>query len=131
MENLRLNGLLDAGEDVLEPTTAMAILANHELLRLHLGPLTPLPGSPGLEVLPPPWSGPFDLILCNMLQHEFTPLLKSFPRLLDRDGVAILSGFLVRDWEELLADLETAELMPVGALEEQGEWGGIVVAPRR
>jgi ribosomal protein L11 methyltransferase len=130
VDNLRLNSLLPEGEPVFEPESAYELLHHHPAFRLHIGPLTDSPLGPGLHHLGTPWDGPFDLVFCNMLQHEFTPLLPQFPACLRPGGKVILSGFLAQDLEELLQDLTPAGLEPAGPCMIHGDWGGLAVQAR-
>lgn len=119
LDNFQLNGLL-AEQAPLETL--------QDQFRLHIGPLTNSVVGPGLNTeFQPPWSGPFDLILCNMLQHEFTPLLGNLAELARPGAAMVLSGWLAKDFDEVQADLTAAGWTMIETIREQQEWGGLVV----
>ncbi len=67
----------------------------------------------------------FDLVLCNMIVSNFSPLLGDICRLLAVGGTAIFSGILVAERPEVEEILEGAGMTPV-AYREMGEWISIL-----
>ena len=67
----------------------------------------------------------FDLVLCNMIVSNFSPLLGDIRRLLAVGGTAIFSGILVAERPEVEEILEGAGMTPV-AYREMGEWISIL-----
>jgi ribosomal protein L11 methyltransferase len=73
---------------------------------------------------------PFDLLICNMLSREFTPLLPNFTKHLNIGGKMILSGFLATEQDETA---QLAKSLNLDILDKMfaEEWAGFVVAPAR
>lgn len=71
----------------------------------------------------------FDTVFCNMLSHEFLPVLPVLRAFMHRASLLFLSGLLVSEREEIHAALTGAgfEEIEFGKLEE---WGGFVARPR-
>jgi ribosomal protein L11 methyltransferase len=67
----------------------------------------------------------FDLVLCNMIVSNFSPLLSDIRRLLAGNGTAVFSGILVAERPEVESILEEAGLTMVG-FRELGEWISIL-----
>jgi len=67
----------------------------------------------------------FDLVLCNMIVSNFSPLLSDIRRLLAGNGTAVFSGILVAERLEVESILEEAGLTAVG-FRELGEWISIL-----
>ncbi len=67
----------------------------------------------------------FDLVLCNMIVSNFSPLLGDVHRLLAVGGTAIFSGILAAERPEVEARLEGAGLTVVG-FRELGDWTSIL-----
>jgi ribosomal protein L11 methyltransferase len=67
----------------------------------------------------------FDLVLCNMIVSNFSPLLGDIRRLLAGNGTAVFSGVLVVERPEVEGILEKAGLTAVG-FRELGEWTSIL-----
>jgi ribosomal protein L11 methyltransferase len=67
----------------------------------------------------------FDLVLCNMIVSNFSPLLGDVYRLLAAGGTAIFSGILAAERPEVEARLEGAGLTVVG-FREMGDWTSIL-----
>lgn len=67
----------------------------------------------------------FDLILCNMIVSNFSPLLSDISRLLAGNGTVVFSGILVAERPEVESILEEAGLTAVG-FRELGEWISIL-----
>jgi len=70
----------------------------------------------------------FDLVLCNMIVSNFSPLLGDIRRLLAGSGTAIFSGVLVAERPEVEGILEEAGLAVVG-FRKLGEWISILAVP--
>jgi ribosomal protein L11 methyltransferase len=68
--------------------------------------------------------GPFDLIFCNMLSHEFHPLLPDLAKMLNRaGGKMILSGMLRDEADEVRGWLAQPEVgLKVEQEKTSGEW---------
>lgn len=77
-----------------------------------------------LEALP---SGTFDLLLCNMLETEFVPLLRPLRALATPGARLILSGYLGDDESRIAAALAGAGWQPV-TTRTLGEWGALAAA---
>ena len=67
----------------------------------------------------------FDLVLCNMIVSNFSPLLDDIRRLLAVGGTAVFSGILVAERPEVEEILEGAGMTPV-AFREMGDWISIL-----
>jgi len=67
----------------------------------------------------------FDLVLCNMIVSNFSPLLGDIRRLLAVGGTAVFSGILVAERPEVEEILEGAGMTPV-AFREMGDWISIL-----
>lgn len=67
----------------------------------------------------------FDLVLCNMIVSNFSPLLEDIRRLLAVGGTAVFSGILVAERPEVEEILEGAGMTPV-AFREMGDWISIL-----
>lgn len=67
----------------------------------------------------------FDLVLCNMIVSNFSPLLGDIRRLLAVGGTAVFSGILVAERPEVEEILEGAGMTPV-ASREMGDWISIL-----
>jgi len=63
----------------------------------------------------------FDLVLCNMLSSEFTPLLRAVRQLLDKQGEAVFSGILAAECTLVEGNLEEAGFAVVRS-RRQDEW---------
>jgi ribosomal protein L11 methyltransferase len=68
--------------------------------------------------------GPYDVIFCNMLSHEFQPLLPALAQLLDPAvGKLILSGMLTDEAEEVRGWLNSPQInLKVLESRTSGEW---------
>jgi ribosomal protein L11 methyltransferase len=69
----------------------------------------------------------FELILCNMLTSEFTPLLTEFRRLLAQDGQLLISGSIRSEIVFVRSALESARLC-VCRERRRGEWTSVRAA---
>ncbi len=67
----------------------------------------------------------FDLVLCNMIVSNFSPLLGEIYRLLAAGGTAVFSGILGVERPEVEASLERAGLTASGS-REMGDWISIL-----
>jgi ribosomal protein L11 methyltransferase len=72
----------------------------------------------------------FDLVLCNMIPEQATPLFPDLARLLARPGRLILSGLLASQRDEVAAELDRAGLQ-VLAERHCHEWAGLLAARQR
>ncbi len=94
-ENLRLNNI------------------SPEKVRLVIGPL---------DQTDP---GPYGFIFCNMLLHEFTPLLPHLPGRVASGGVLLLSGLLATEHEQVMQSLANLPFS-IERIRHSGEWEAIV-----
>ncbi len=108
----------DIDNDVLENA--------HENLRLNdvasthatifIGPLAELP------------EGKFDFIFCNMLSHEFLPLLGEIRSRCATDATVLVSGLLTTEADEVKTALSLAGFEILDQL-QQDEWLAFVTTP--
>lgn len=141
MEDLPL-----AGRQVLDIGTGSGILA---LAALAMGADTATAFDVDLEAVfcarqiilqqPEPravrmWAGPlgalsssrrFELVLANLLPHEFLPLAEAAASHLAPGGSLVLSGLLADQEQAVVAELETYGLRPGGS-RRLGEWVALV-----
>jgi ribosomal protein L11 methyltransferase len=68
------------------------------------------------------------LVLCNMLSHEFLPLLGDIRRRCARGARVLLSGYLVEE-ESAVVEALAAARFRVDSTERMDEWGGLVAIP--
>ncbi len=71
----------------------------------------------------------FDVVLANMLPHQFGPLLGALRSALAPDGRVVLSGLMADQRAVVESELDAAGLC-VAASREAGEWVGLVCDPR-
>jgi ribosomal protein L11 methyltransferase len=81
----------------------------------------------GIDAVRP---GHFDLILCNMLSNQFLPVVGQIASLMAPQGLAVFSGFLVSETDEVTQALAEAKLEPI-VMETLDEWGGLVAKRSR
>jgi ribosomal protein L11 methyltransferase len=71
----------------------------------------------------------FDVVLCNMISSNFTPLLGNIVRLLAPEGVVIFSGILETERRSVEAALLDNGLVCVGGRRD-GDWISLRSTPR-
>lgn len=72
----------------------------------------------------------FDTVLCNMIFSNIRPLLGDIRRLTAANGIAVLSGLLVTELEEIEEELRSVSLRVVGN-RTSGEWASVNVVPSK
>ncbi|PKO15636.1 hypothetical protein CVU37_12475 [candidate division BRC1 bacterium HGW-BRC1-1] len=108
----------DIDNDVLENARENLQLneVDSTLTTIFIGPLDDLP------------EGKFDFIFCNMLSHEFLPLLGEIHSRSAADATVLISGLLTTEADEVKAALSLAGFQVRDQL-QQDEWLTFVTTP--
>ena len=108
----------DIDKDVLENAEENLQLndVDTKLTKIFIGPLAELPESQ------------FDFIFCNMLSHEFLPLLGEIRSRCAANATVLISGLLASESEEVKSALSLARLEVRNQL-QQDEWLAFVTTP--
>jgi ribosomal protein L11 methyltransferase len=82
----------------------------------------------GASALPQSHSGPFDIIVANILVGPLCQLAPSIARLLTEDGRVVLSGILISQIPQIAQAYRVVGLHIIEEVHHQ-EWAAVVVAP--